>query len=137
MIKTASKMNLFFLELTFMILILSLSMAVCVQVFSSAHDTADYSRDLSNAAIVAQSTAASYKAFYGDLDKVAVLTDNSSFESGKLVAYYDRDWQPAGEDKGAYRLSVSKNNRVATIQVVKLKDQSELFSIDVKAVNYE
>lgn len=136
MIKTASKMNLFFLELTLMILILSLSMAVCVQVFYHAQTTAEYSRDLSNATIVAQSAAASYKAFSGDLDKMAEFM-NGSCDADKMAAYYDKEWQPAKADNGAYRLSVSEIDRVGRIMVFKLKDQSELFSIDVKAVDYE
>ena len=136
MIKTASKINLFFLELTMMLLILALAMAVCIQVFFYAQTTADYSRDLSNATIKAQSAAALYKSFAGDMDQTAAYLEGS-YDADKTVAYYDHDWHPAAEEKGSYQLSINKIDRVASIQVVKLADQSVLYYIKVRAVEHE
>jgi len=136
-IKTASKINLFFLELTIMLLILAVSMAVCIQVFFHAQTTADYSRDLSNATIKAQSAAASYKSFAGDLNKTATFLEGN-YETNKAVAYYDKEWQSAGSDSRSYQLSITnEDNRVARIQVVRLADQLELYTIKVRAVDYE
>ena len=137
MIKTASKINLFFLELTLMLLILALSMAVCIQVFFYAQTTADYSRDLSNATIKAQSVAACYKSFAGDLGRTAEHLSGSGSVSDKMTLYYDKEWRLAAADKGSYHLSINEENSVASISVLRLEDQLELFSIDVRAVDYE
>ena len=136
MIKTASKTNLFFLELTIMLFILSLSMAVCVQVFFQAQTTADYGRSLSTASIKAQSAAACYKAFAGDMADTAEYL-GATLEDGKITTYYDKEWRETTADQGAFSLNISKEDRLAKIQVIKLADRSRLFSIDVKAVDYE
>ena len=136
MIKTASKTNLFFLELTIMLFILSLSMAVCVQVFFQAQTTADYGRNLSTASVKAQSAAACYKSFAGDMVETAEFL-GAVFEDGKIASYYDKEWRESASEQGAFKLSISKEDRLARIQVIKLADQSRLFSIDVKAVEYE
>ena len=136
MIKTASKTNLFFLELTIMLFILSLSMAVCVQVFFQAQTTADFGRNLSTASLKAQSAAASYKSLAGDMEATAEVI-GGVLEEGKIASYYDKEWRSVPAEQGAFKLSVIQEERFARIQVVKLADQSGLFSIEVKAVDYE
>jgi hypothetical protein len=136
-IKTASKINHFFLELTLMLLILALSMAVCLQIFLYAHTTADYSRDLSNATIKAQSVAACYKSFAGDLGRTAEYLAGSGYVTDKMTLYYDKEWRPAAVDEGSYHLNINEDGQVASINVVRVEDQLELFSIKVRAADYE
>jgi hypothetical protein len=135
-IKTTAKSNLFFLELIVMLLILTLSLAVCTQVFFYAQITAEHSRDLSNAIARAQSAAACYKAADGNLAQTAEYL-SSSHEAGALSVYYDNKWQPAAVGQGTYQLRISEENRVAEITVTRLADRSEIFSLRVKAVFHE
>ena len=136
MIKTASKANLFFLELIIMLLILSLSMAVCTQVFFAAQKTADHSRDLSNAVARVQSAAACYKEAGGDLAQTARFMSVAG-GTGELNVFYDRKWQLLATDQGAYRLRISEEAQYAVISMVRLEDQETIYYIKVKAVAYE
>jgi hypothetical protein len=119
-----------------MLLILSISLGVCTQVFLYSQKTADYSRDLSNATIIAQSAAASYKAAAGSLSRAAAYL-SANYDRGEVACYYDDNWQPVDAERGMYRLNMHKVNQIAKIVVIKLPDQSEIFSLEVKAVEYE
>ena len=121
-----------------MLLILSLSMAVCTQVFFAAQKTADYSRDLSNSVARVQSAAACYKEAKGDMAKTAkYMSVNVSGGSGGLSVYYDRKWLPTTAGGGAYRLNINKEPRFSVISMVRMEDQEVIYSIRVKAVSYE
>lgn len=118
-----SKTSLFLMELILMTLFFSLSAAVCMRVFAYAGQTSEYSGNLSEASLLAQSAAECYKSAGGDLDGAAetllsalgleagapclAFSDDGetacaaiggtpvpSRENRRFILYFDADWRP-------------------------------------------
>ncbi len=134
MIKQSSKTNLFLIELMLMIVIFSLCSAVCVRIFVNAHLMSQYSNNLSNAALKAQSAASCYKAAHGDLSETAKLI--SGGYDNMVTKHYDSKWQESNADNAAFLLTIIKSGGKGTINVQKVNGD-KIFDIDVKAVGDE
>ena len=82
--KSRSKTPLFLMELIIMLLVFSISAAVCLQVFSGAKKISEESRKLDIAVMQVQTIAECWKASQGNLKETAemlhVLPDESGFE---------------------------------------------------------
>lgn len=88
------------MELIISILFFSITGAVCVRLFVSAHITAQNSVNLSHAVMWAQNLSEAYIGCDGDLDRMAdlypdtaVLVSEESSRSGSLLLFLDADWQ--------------------------------------------
>ena len=87
--KTRSKTPLFLMELIIMLLVFSISAAVCLQVFSGAKKISEESRKLDAAVIQAQTIAECWKASHGDLKETTEMMNVIPAETGFKV--YDEE----------------------------------------------
>ena len=120
--RTHSKTPLFLMELLIMLLVFSISAAICLQVFAGARRISDESRKLDMAVMQAQVAAECWKATCGDLDETAdyfgVKAENDRF------SVYDAD-------EGMYLEFESEG---ATAYIVILDGKREIFSLSCEAV---
>ena len=89
--KTRSKTPLFLMELIIMLLVFSISAAVCLQVFSGAKKISEESRKLDAAVMQAQTIAECWKASHGDLEETAEMLDVIPREAG-FKLYDEENW---------------------------------------------
>ena len=89
--RTHSKTPLFLMELIIMLLVFSISAAVCLQVFAGAKRISAESSRLDTAVIQAQNAAECWKATKGDIAETAEMfgseTDGNSFS-----VYDEENW---------------------------------------------
>lgn len=107
-LKSRSKSSLFLMELIIVLMFFSLCAATCMQIFANAKVKTDYSRDLTNAAFVAESVAEVYKAVGGDLEATASKCDGEAVPDGVMKIYYDKDWNPTAQDGAVYVMTVTE-----------------------------
>jgi hypothetical protein len=123
-----SKSAIFLFELMFVILVFTISSAICANIFAKAYNFSTDSRDLTNAVIRAESAAEIFKA------------DSDSGASEEAIVYYDAEWRELDTEGGAYyalKLTpvIDGNLCIANVTVTKLKgNEKEIFSLD--AVKY-
>jgi len=138
---TSSKTGLFLIELIAMILLFSVCAAICMSIFGSAKRLSDYSRNLSNAAFVAQSAAECFKAT-GSLNETADIL-NGELNDGKVIAFYNKYWKNIETmENSQFYLDISGESETSPpdtvdIKVLESENGEEIFSIKVKAVDYE
>ena len=89
--KTRSKTPLFLMELIIMLLVFSVSAAVCLQVFSGARKISEESRKLDAAVMQAQTIAECWKASHGDLEETAEMLHVIPGEAG-FKLYDEENW---------------------------------------------
>ena len=81
--RTHSKTPLFLMELIIMLLVFSVSAAICLQVFAGARRISDESHRLDVSVMLAQTAAESWKASHGDLNETAermgAVPENNGF----------------------------------------------------------
>ena len=105
-----SRSTLFLIEQLIVIAVFALCAAACVRILADSYFTANNSRDLSNALLVAESGAESFKAAGGDVGSTASLmggTAEKSGATGTAIVYFDRQWQVCGESAAFYKLSLA------------------------------
>ena len=95
--KTRSKSVLFLMELTIVILLFSISAAICMMIFAQAKQMSINSRDLTGAVIRARSAAEIFKSTDGDWNETARIL-GGGFTGGDMAVKYNDNWAPAGED---------------------------------------
>ena len=120
--KTRSKTPLFLMELIIMLLVFSISAAVCLQFFSGAKKISEESRKLDAAVMQTQTIAECWKASHGDLEETAemlhVIPSDTGFE-----LYDEENWLYAEvfcED--------------ATINITIFSGEDEIYSLSCEAV---
>ena len=113
--RTPSRTNLFLLELILVILFFSLCAAVCTGVFAAAKQTADRSRDLGSAVLLAESAAECFKASSGDLDACAAYL-GAARDGDTVTQTFNKDWQPA-QAGAAFTLRLRADETEALIRV--------------------
>ena len=88
-----SKTSLFLIELVIMILLFSLSAAVCLRIFASAQSASDYSRNLSSACMNAQSRQPNAiklpEGIWSDARKFCMDLKTRT----TVTVYYDNKWK--------------------------------------------
>ena len=100
-----SKLSLFLMELIVAIMFFSLSAAVCVRLFASAHFLAEKTESLSNAVMWAQNVSEAFTGNGGRLSDIALLypdayvisnsddsENGSKNEDGQIILFLDKDW---------------------------------------------
>lgn len=120
--RTHSKTPLFLMELIIMLLVFSVSAAICLQVFSGAKKISDESRKLDIAVMQAQTVAECWKASYGDLEETAERMGVVA-ERNRFVIYDD--------DSELYIEAVSENT---TLDITIFSEETEVFSLLCEAV---
>ena len=102
-----SRSTLFLIEQLIVVAVFAICSAACARILTYAFFTAKESKDVSNAILVAESAAESYKAVSGDIGKVAqMLGGSSGVIEGDATAtvYYDKQWQVCAVDEADYCL---------------------------------
>ncbi|WP_458407243.1 hypothetical protein [Anaerotignum sp.] len=117
-----SKTPLFLMELTIMLLVFSISAAICLQVFAGAKRISSESRKLDAAIIHAQTAAEYWKATHGDLEQTAEWMGVVSSENG-FVVYDEENW-----------LHMEFTCEETTADIVVFSGENEIFSITCEAV---
>ncbi len=130
------KTSLFLTELIIMILFFSVSAAVCMRLFASAHTMSKDSRDLSSAVMEAQSAAECFKSAGGDISGSASILGASVTDSG-FVINYDSDWIKTDGGDFEYYLALEASGSYANICVYENNSEDPIFELTVKAVSYE
>ena len=100
-----SRSTLFLIEQLIVVAVFAICSAACVRILASAYLTARESKDVTNAILVAESGAESFKAFAGDMGKTAEMLGGVAIEAGgvrEAVVYYDRHWKACGMDGASY-----------------------------------
>ncbi len=101
--KRSSQLSLFLMELIVAIMFFSLSAAVCVRLFASAHILAEKTGNLENAIMWSQNLSEVFVSQKGDLEQIAGLYDTgyitypsgeNSSENGSLILIFNKDWEP-------------------------------------------
>ena len=104
---TRSKSTLFLIEQLIVIAVFAICAAACISILASAYFTSVETSEMSNALLVAESVAETYKATGGDLAVVARIMGGrlSSVEGAYgLVINYDSNWLAGDESSAVYRL---------------------------------
>ncbi len=134
-----SKLSLFLMELIIAILFFSVSAAVCVRLFASAHIMAEETEALSNATKWSQSISEAFWGQEGDLidiskcfpDSYITTSDEDSSESPEtLIIVFDENWEIIDH-------SLSNASYEAILHVSQ-KDASEVYAdVTDYQVSYE
>ena len=119
--RTHSKTPLFLMELIVMLLVFSISAAICLQVFAGARRISDESHRLDVAVMQAQTAAECWKASHGDLketaERMGTVPENDGFV---LFDEEEMKLEFQCEDMTAY--------------IVVLSGEEEVFSLTCEAV---
>ena len=98
----SSKLSLFLMELIIAIFFFSLSAAVCVRLFASAHTLSERTENLENAVMWSQNLSEAFVSQKGDIASIARLfpdgfvTESSAGGSGRegnIVLIFDDEWE--------------------------------------------
>jgi len=122
LIDSRSKSTLFLIEQLIVVAVFAICSAACVRIMTFAFFTAQDSRDVKNAILVAELGCESYKAVSGDIGKVAEILGgkrDSVDGADAVVVYYDRQWQVCAEDNANYALRlVNKKPSLASSYLI-------------------
>jgi len=105
-----SRSTLFLIEQLIVVAVFAICSAACVRILTSAFLTARESKEVSNAILVAESAAESFKAVSGDIGKAAGILTGSTESSNNAVAvvvYYDKHLRICGINDAYYVLSLT------------------------------
>ena len=87
-----SKTSLFLMELIIVILFFSVSAAVCVQLFFSAHKTDQETNQSSHAITVIQNISECYYGLDADMQSILKIYDGSTEYTDGIYLTYDENW---------------------------------------------
>ena len=98
----SSKLSLFLMELIIAILFFSLSAAVCVRLFASAHILSESTTNLENAVMWSQNLSEAFVSEKGSLSSIAHLFPDGfvsrayeeSDTDGSIILVFDDKWEP-------------------------------------------
>jgi len=100
-----SRSTLFLIEQLIVVAVFAICSAACVRILSSAYLNARYTKDVTNAVLIAKSGAESFKAFAGDIGKTAEVLGGAANNTGggsEAIVYYDKHWNVCGKDNASY-----------------------------------
>ena len=122
--RTHSKTPLFLMELVIMLLVFSISAAVCLRVFAGAQNISKQSHQLDHAVLEAQKASERWKASHGNLEETAAYMGALPDENGFSV-FYEEEW-----------LTMEFTCNESTADIVLLNGKEEIFSIECEAVMF-
>ena len=106
-----SRSTLFLMEQLIVVAVFAICAAACVRILSASYFMATETKEMNNAIRVAESSAESYKATEGDLQKTAEVLGGSTVSingSTAAVVFYDKDWHVCSESDAQYMLRMVK-----------------------------
>ncbi|MDR1028739.1 MAG: hypothetical protein LBL63_04895 [Clostridiales Family XIII bacterium] len=118
-----SKSAIFLFELMVVILVFTVSAAICTSIFVKAYKFSEDSEDLTMAVIKAESVAESFKATGGDAAQPSAL-------------YFDRDWETVSSERDSdFRiiLSPSEQGNMSVCDIEVYRGDDSIYSLEVKA----
>ena len=126
--RSNSRLSLFLMELIVAIMFFSLSAAVCVRLFTSAHFMAEGAENMSSATIWSQNLAEAFTGTNGDLTEMEKLypgayvshtPDDPSMKSGYIILFFNEKWERIDSlSDAAYFASIN----------ISVKEASEVYS---------
>jgi len=106
--RNRSRSTLFLIEQLIVIAVFALCAAACIGILASAYFSANDSRDVSKAILIAENAAESFKATGGDLDNVVrILGDALCGWADGLpyaIIHYDKHWLVSSAEDAHYKL---------------------------------
>lgn len=146
-----SKSGLFLFELIVVILLFTVSSAVCINIFAKSYSFSNQSESLTKSSLKAETAAEVFKETNGDVDAITkalkadndtydvIMTEQDGLPEYTLNVYYDEMWSNTDEINKRYILTVkteatnkTKVGNVISANIsVKDKDKP-LFTIDAK-----
>jgi len=109
-----SKSTLFLIEQLIVIAVFAICAAACISILSNAYFLARDTRDVSNALLVAESLAESFKAVSGDLEAAAEISGgNLKTVDGTdtITMFFSDNWLQTDEDTAQYILQLKSDNQ--------------------------
>lgn len=103
---THSKTSLFLMEIIIAIFFFSLSSAICLRLFVSAHTLSQHDSDLNNALLWSQSLSESFYGCNGNLLMIknlypdSFLSDGETEGDGTIIIFFDKDWNVVDNSLG-------------------------------------
>ncbi len=132
--KRDSGTALFLMEMIAVVCFFILCAAVCILVFVRANNLSRLAKDTNQASLAAESAAEVWKA-----EGAKGLTERLGMSGNETegLIYWDSQWKADSTEEGAgfvARIAVTEEGRVekAQIEIVRLEDQTELFSLTAK-----
>jgi len=139
-----SKSTLFLIEQLIVIAVFAISAAACISILANAYFLSIDARDVSNALIVAESVADSFKASSGDFEAAAEISGAFTTTidgSEALQMYLNNSWIVSDEQSAQYILRLTSDNQEqqnsflsANILVVERINGEELVSFPVYTI---
>jgi len=140
-----SRSTLFLIEQLIVIAVFAICATACARILTIAHFTARDSRALSNAIIVAENGAESFKAAAGDVGRVAELLGGTSGTINGVpttIVFFDDNWQVSGETDAHFLLRLV-GSRPGTSPLktgelsIEMLTGEEIFAFSVAALAYD
>ena len=103
-----SRSTLFLIEQLIVIAIFAICAAACIRILTASYFYASDSKATSNALLVAESVAESYKAFGGDLNAMTLVKNGLTVDQdGSAQIFYNETWQVCSEQNARYVLNLA------------------------------
>jgi len=130
-----SRSTLFLMEQIVVITVFAICAAICVYILVISFLMTSSAVDTKSALLVAESAAESYKAFSGDMDRVAEIL-NGSANAGSVLVYFDSSWQPSGPENASFVLLLTERDLesyalLSDISVSRIITGDELINLTV------
>ncbi|MEG2770399.1 MAG: hypothetical protein RR902_06225 [Oscillospiraceae bacterium] len=107
--KHTSKSSLFLMELIIAILFFSVSSAICVQLFVTAHLKSESSVNLNLAVLQAETVAEQYKAGKGEIFALTKAVNAKKTQGGTYICYYDTDGNFDSKEFCDFEIRIEEN----------------------------
>jgi len=133
-----SKTALFLFELMFVILVFTISAAICTNIFAKAYTFSSESKNLTTAVLKVGSAAEEIKADV--LGKQEAYSADAQAVNGENTlptyppSYYDKNWEETTEANAVFTLSSEPewNGHILEVSVGVVKNDEEIYSVVVK-----
>lgn len=133
--KRDSKTAMFLMEMIAVVCFFILCAGICILVFVRANYLSRLSQDTNRAALAAESVAEVWKT--EEADGLAVRFGMTGHTNGPATILWDADWKPAFEEGkaefcGYVEITAEGRVETASIRIVRMDDDTELFALTVK-----
>ena len=129
--KTRSKSVLFLMELTTVILLFSISAAICMMIFAQAKQMSINSRDLTGALMHVQSAVEIYKATDGNSNETARIL-GGGLVGGDITVNYSKDWKSAASDPFYVMTVKQTGNGSALFAVNRAGNADSVYELNIR-----
>jgi hypothetical protein len=123
------------MEMIVTILFFSLSAAICVKCFVSAHMMGKETYELNHAIAIATGYAEVMRGTDGDIDSIMkVFPDAVKGDDSYIMLFYDEEFNPCEPDKAVYAgdVTLSPNGAIQNMEVkiVRVEDSSVIYELN-------